>query len=108
VRAIPWEERAEALADVVMVANATSQGMVGMEPLDLPLNRLPPAALVTDIIYTPLETPLLRAARLRGNPTLNGLGMLLHQGRPAWKAWFGIEPKVTTALRARIEATIGA
>ncbi|MBX9758368.1 MAG: shikimate dehydrogenase [Beijerinckiaceae bacterium] len=108
VRAIPWEERGEALADVVMVANATSQGMVGMAPLDLPLDRLPKSALVTDIIYTPLETPLLREARLRGNATLNGLGMLLHQARPAWKAWFGVEPKVTAALRARIEATITA
>lgn len=108
VVAVPWEERAEALCDVVMVANATSQGMVGMAPLDLPLDKLPSHALVTDIIYTPLETPLLKAARLRGNPTLNGLGMLLHQGRPAWKAWFGVEPKVTPELRAKIEATITA
>lgn len=108
VRATPWEHRAEALADVTMLANATSQGMVGMAPLDLPLDRLPKQALVTDIIYTPLETPLLKAARLRGNPTLNGLGMLLHQGRPAWKAWFGIEPKVTPELRAKIAATIAA
>jgi shikimate dehydrogenase len=91
-----------------MVANATSQGMVGMAPLELPLDKLPRHALVTDIIYTPLETPLLKAARLRGNPTLNGLGMLLHQGRPAWKAWFGVEPKVTPELRAKIEATITA
>lgn len=106
VRAVPWEQRADALADVTMLANATSQGMVGMAPLDLPLDRLPKQALVTDIIYTPLETPLLKAARLRGNPTLNGLGMLLHQGRPAWKAWFDIEPKVTPDLRAKIEATI--
>lgn len=107
VRAVPWEERADALSDVVMLANATSQGMVGMCALDLPLDRLPRSALVTDIIYTPLETPLLRAARQRGNPTLNGLGMLLHQGRPAWKAWFGIEPRVTPELRRKIEATIG-
>jgi shikimate dehydrogenase len=106
IRAVPWEQRADALADVVMLANATSQGMVGMEALDLPLDRLPKQALVTDIIYTPLETPLLKAARLRGNPTLNGLGMLLHQGRPAWKAWFGLEPRVTPELRAKIEATI--
>lgn len=108
VRAVLWEQRHNALSDVVMVANATSQGMVGMAPLDLPLDRLPQQALVTDIIYTPLETPLLKAARLRGNATLNGLGMLLHQGRPAWKAWFGFEPKVTPELRAMIEATITA
>lgn len=106
VRAVPWEQRAEALDGVVMLANATSQGMVGLPALDLPLDRLPASALVTDIIYTPLETPLLAAARARGNRTLNGLGMLLHQGRPAWKAWFGVEPKVTPELRRKIEATI--
>lgn len=106
VRAVPWEQRAEALDGVVMLANATSQGMVGLPALELPLDRLPASALVTDIIYTPLETPLLAAARARGNRTLNGLGMLLHQGRPAWKAWFGVEPKVTPELRRKIEATI--
>lgn len=106
VAAVAWESRAQALDGVQMVVNATSQGMAGMEPLDLPLERLPAHAIATDIIYTPLETPFLRAARLRGNPTLNGLGMLLHQGRPAWKAWFGIEPKVTAELRRKIEATI--
>jgi hypothetical protein len=63
---------------------------------------LPASALVADIIYTPLETPLLREARLRGNRTLNGLGMLLHQGRPAWKSWFGIEPGGPPRVRAII------
>jgi DNA-binding GntR family transcriptional regulator len=63
-------------------------------------------ALVNDIIYIPRETPLIAAARRRGNRTVTGLGMLLHQGIPAWKAWFGIEPKVTAELRTRIEATL--
>jgi shikimate dehydrogenase len=106
VRAIDWAQRHEALEGARLLVNTTSQGMVGMEPLDLALETLPSAALVVDIIYTPLETPLLAAARLRGNRTLNGLGMLLHQGRPAWQSWFGIEPKVTQRLRALIEASL--
>ncbi len=106
VQAYEWSQRHTALEGAHMLVNTTSQGMVGMAPLDLALDRLPTSALVADIIYTPLETPLLRAARLRGNATLNGLGMLLHQGRPAWKAWFGLEPKVTPQLRAAIEASL--
>ncbi|HEY6863987.1 MAG TPA: hypothetical protein VI319_08810 [Burkholderiales bacterium] len=89
-----------------MVVNTTSQGMVGQEPLDLRLDRLPKNALAADIVYIPLETPFLAAARRRGNRTVNGLGMLLHQGRPAWKAWFGIEPEVTPELRRMVEKTI--
>jgi shikimate dehydrogenase len=80
--------------------------MVGNPPLDIRLDRLEPHALVADIIYTPLETPFLAAARTRGNRTVNGLGMLLHQGRPAWRAWFGIEPEVTPELRALLEASL--
>lgn len=106
VRPVAWSEREQALDGAALLVNTTSQGMVGMAPLDLALDRLPAHAFVTDIIYTPLETPLLRDARRRGLRTLNGLGMLLHQGRPAWKAWFGVEPKVTPALRAKIEATL--
>jgi shikimate dehydrogenase len=89
-----------------MLVNTTSQGMVGQPPLELTLDALPPSALVCDIVYVPLETPLLEAARRRGNPTVDGLGMLLHQVRPAWRAWFGVEPEVTPELRAVIEATL--
>ena len=106
VHVLPWEQRHDALEDVAMVVNATSQGMVGQPALDIGLDRLPRHALAADIVYIPLETPFLAAARERGNPTVNGLGMLLHQARPAWNAWFGIEPAVTAELRAMVEQTI--
>ena len=106
ITALPWSERHAALEGAVMLVNTTSQGMVGEPPLDLDLDRLPQRALVADIVYIPRETPLLAAARARGNRTVNGLGMLLHQARPAWRAWFGIDPDVTPDLRALIEGTI--
>jgi shikimate dehydrogenase len=106
IEPLAWERRHDALDGVAMAVNTTSQGMVGNPPLDVRLDRLPAGALVADIIYIPLETPFLAAARARGNRTVNGLGMLLSQGRPAWKAWFGLEPEVTPELRAMIEKTI--
>jgi shikimate dehydrogenase len=104
---VRWEERHEALDGAGMVVNTTSQGMKGEPVLDIRLDNLPVSALAVDIIYTPLETPFLNAARMRGNPTLNGLGMLLHQGPAAWKRWFGIEPAITDALRRRMEQALG-
>ncbi len=102
----PWEDRHDVLEGVTMAVNVTSQGMVGEAALDINLEKLPGTALVADIIYTPLETPFLTQARERGNATVNGLGMLIHQGPPAWKRWFGIEPEVTDELREKMEHSI--
>ena len=90
-----------------LVVNTTTVGMHGTRFEGLDLGLLPPDALVTDIVYTPLETPLLREARERGFRIVDGLGMLLHQAVPGFEAWFGVRPEVTPALRARVEATIG-
>ena len=106
VVAVAWEKRHDTLADAALLVNATSQGMQGQPPLELSLERLPKSALVCDIVYIPLETPLLAAARQRGNPSVNGLGMLLHQARAAFEKWFGVMPEVTPQLRRMIEATI--
>ena len=106
IEVLTWDERHDALEGVAMAVNATSQGMSGQPALDIRLDKLPKSALAADIIYVPLETPFLAAARKRGNATLNGLGMLLHQGRPAWKAWFAIEPEVTTELRSLMERSL--
>jgi shikimate dehydrogenase len=106
IKALPWERRHDALEGAAMVVNTTSMGMVGQPALDIRLDKLGKSALAADIVYIPLETPFLAAARKRGNRTMNGLGMLLNQGRPAWKAWFGIEPEVTPELRAMVEKTI--
>jgi shikimate dehydrogenase len=106
IRALGWDDRHAALVGAAMLVNTTSQGMAGQPALDLALDGLPTSALVSDIVYIPRETALLKAARLRGNQTVNGLGMLLNQARPAFHAWFGVMPEVTTELRALIEATI--
>jgi shikimate dehydrogenase len=103
--AYDWAERNNALSGAALLVNTTDQGMHGQPALDIDLAQLPTSALVSDAIYIPLETPLLAAARLRGNTTVNGLGMLLHQARPAFHAWFGVMPEVTPALWAAVKAT---
>jgi shikimate dehydrogenase len=105
VKAVAWERRNDVIGDVALLTNATNQGMTGKPPLDISLDKLPKQALVSDLIYTPPETAFLAAARARGNLTVNGLGMLLHQARPAFKAWFGVMPEITDDQRATIMAT---
>lgn len=100
-----WSERHDALVGAAMLVNSTDQGMHGKTDLDLRLDALPTDALVCDAIYIPLETTLLAAARARGNLTVNGLGMLLNQARPAFKAWFGVDPELTPVLREAVIAT---
>ncbi|PWJ21753.1 shikimate dehydrogenase [Jannaschia seohaensis] len=104
VTTVPWIDAAQALPGHGLLVNTTSLGMTGKPPLDLDLAGLDPSATVTDIVYTPLETPLLAAARARGHPVVDGLGMLLHQAVPGFHAWFGAEPRVDEALRAAVLA----
>ena len=88
-----------ALSDHALVVNTTPLGMVGHGALDLDLSRAPPSLAVAENVYVPLETPLLAAARARGLRTVEGLGMLLHQAVPGFRAWFGVEPQVDEELR---------
>ena len=99
---IPWAKRAQALADSMLLVNTTTLGMSGQPSLEIELDDLPLTAIVNDIVYSPLETDLLAVARNRGNPAIDGLGMLLHQARPGFAAWFGRDPEVTEALRAYV------
>jgi len=95
-----WDKRDDLLDGAALLVNTTSLGMAGQPPLELDLAALPASAIVTDIIYVPLETPLLAAARQRGNRTVDGLGMLLWQAVPGFSAWFGHQPEVSDDLRA--------
>ena len=94
------------LARAGLLVNTTSLGMTGQPPLAVGLNPLPRHALVADLVYVPLETPLLAAARARGLATADGLGMLLHQAVRGFQLWFGVRPEVTPHLRALVEADL--
>jgi shikimate dehydrogenase len=102
----PWQDE-RALAGASLLVNTTSLGMTGQPPLQVELARLPADALVTDIVYSPLETGLLAAARARGHAVVDGLGMLLHQARPGFRAWFGVDPEVSEDLRRTVLAGLG-
>lgn len=104
VRAVPWTDRAAALDGAALLVNTTSLGMTGQPPLVIGLDSLPRSAVVTDVVYTPLITALLAVARARGHPVVDGLGMLLHQARPGFRAWFGVDPEVDDELRAVVLA----
>jgi shikimate dehydrogenase len=99
LRVYDWADRDSALGDAALLVNTTTLGMSGQPALALALDRLATTAVVNDIVYSPLETALLAAAKTRGNPIVDGLGMLLHQARPGFAAWFGVEPAVTPELR---------
>jgi shikimate dehydrogenase len=104
-----WDRRDAALAGAGLLVNATSLGMKGAPPLEIDLTALPKTAVVNDIVYVPLETPLLAAARARGNATVDGLDMLLHQARPGFGLWFKVAmPEVTPALRRAAAGDLGA
>ncbi len=107
VRAVAWGDWKTALSDVALLVNTTSLGMTGKPVLEIALDALPRSAAVADIVYNPLETDLLRAAKANGHRTMDGLGMLMHQAVPAFAAWFAVTPKVTPQLRAELERSLG-
>ena len=102
ISAVAWDGRAAMLEGCGLLVNTTSLGMSGQPPLDISLDHLPDFAAVVDIVYAPLQTPLLRAAALKGLRAVDGLGMLLHQAVPSFAAWFGVKPEVTPELRQLI------
>lgn len=102
LKTVPWESKNAALNAATLLVNTTSLGMVGQPALALDLAALPLAAAVHDIVYAPLDTDLLKNARLRGHPAVDGLGMLLYQAQAAFQAWHGVLPEVTPKLRAHI------
>jgi shikimate dehydrogenase len=103
-KVVDWDAAPPSIGAAALLVNTTSLGMTGQPPLTLDLARLDPAAVVADIVYSPLETDLLRAARQRGCRTVDGLAMLLHQAVPAFEAFFGPRPSVDEALRRAILA----
>jgi shikimate dehydrogenase len=106
VNPVRWEELGGLLSGAGLLVNTTSLGMTGKPPLTVNLARLPPSAVVADVVYAPLETALLAAARARGLRTVDGLGMLLHQAVRGFELWFGVRPEVTPELRALVEADL--
>jgi shikimate dehydrogenase len=106
VRPVAWETVADLLPRAGLLVNTTSLGMRGQPALALDIGLLPPHAIVADLVYVPLETALLKAARGRGLKTADGLGMLLHQAVRGFELWFGRKPEVTAELRALAEADL--
>ncbi|MEM8784536.1 MAG: shikimate dehydrogenase [Pseudomonadota bacterium] len=102
LRPIRWSEAEAMSAGCALVVNTTSLGMTGQPALDISLDTLSAEAVVTDLVYSPLETDLLARARARGLTAVDGLGMLLHQARPGFEAWFGAKPTVSPALREAV------
>ena len=106
IEPVAWSEIDSRLAEAGLFVNTTSLGMAGQPPLTIELARLPAGAVVSDLVYAPLETALLTAAKARGLRAVDGLGMLLHQAVGGFQRWFGLRPQVTKALRALVEADL--
>lgn len=106
VEARRWQDVAQLVGESDLIVNTTSLGMHGQPPLEIDLSALRPGTVVDDIVYVPLETPLLAEARRRGGIPVDGLGMLLHQAVPGFERWFGVRPQVTPELRAKLEVDI--
>ena len=106
VEVVDWDRRNAALRDADILVNTTSLGMKGQSPLEIDLSLLPKHAVVDDIVYVPLDTPLLAQARAGGLRAVGGLGMLLHQAAPGFERWFGVRPRVSAELRALVEADV--
>jgi shikimate dehydrogenase len=103
----PWEQLNDLLGDAALLVNTTTLGMAGQPELEADIGRLPSHAIVADLVYVPLVTPLIDAAKAKGLRTADGLGMLLHQAVRGFELWFGRKPEVTVELRALAEADLG-
>ena len=104
IKIIPWDDREQALKTAGLLVNTTSLGMTGQPPLEIDLSAAPQDMAVCDIVYAPLMTGLLTQAKEKGLPGVTGIGMLLHQARPAFEAWFGVLPDVDNELKEKIGA----
>ena len=104
IKIIPWDDREQALKTAGLLVNTTSLGMTGQPPLEMDLSAAPQDMAVCDIVYAPLMTGLLTQAKEKGLPGVTGIGMLLHQARPAFEAWFGVLPDVDNELKEKIGA----
>jgi shikimate dehydrogenase len=102
ITVVDWAEAESSIEGAALVVNTTSMGMEGGPPLSLTLDALSQDALVTDAVYAPLDTPFLKLARTKGAETVDGLGMLLHQGVPGFERWFGKRPEVDDAVRRAV------
>lgn len=107
LKVVDWDTRSDACEGVGLLVNTTTLGMVGKPPLEITIDQLLDDAVVNDIVYAPLETDLLKVAKSFGYRTVDGLGMLLHQARPGFEAWYGQRPEVTDELRAHVLAGLG-
>jgi shikimate dehydrogenase len=103
----PWEDLNDLLGEAALFVNTTTLGMAGQPELGADIGRLPSHAIVADLVYVPLVTPLIKAAKAKGLRTADGLGMLLHQAVRGFELWFGKKPEVTAELRAVAEADLG-